>query len=506
MKVPMSGPVTSRRSHRSVGAALLLGLATWAILVPFCVPAGASPQRGVSPANEVFEPYANQLDSLSCTSATFCVAAGHYGALFNDRFLGGTLAEEWNGASWSRLDTPNPVMPGFNENFQSSFSAVSCTSSTFCAAVGNSAVTGLVYTLSEVWNGSVWSIPATPDPAQPSELSGVSCTSPTFCMAIGVSGRAGEGAGAMQPLAEEWDGNEWTQVAVPVPEGTTESDPIKIDCVSDTFCVAVGTSSESGSTNSFDLIDEFNGTSWSSVNAPNPVNNPQPALAGISCTSVTSCVAPGSLYAAILDGTTWSIESVPAVEGATQVELGGVSCVSATFCTAVGSYENSKDKRFAQAVTWDGDSWSIESTAALTKNSSSGLADVACFSPSSCLAVGSHSVKKQPETALLEQEAASTWSPQVAPVVTPLTLTPDSGNPGTKVTVSGYGFSPTSAVKVNYDDQGGFVALCRTTTDASGTYSCTATIPKGGADPRGIHDVLAKDGGSLDAVELFTVT
>jgi hypothetical protein len=498
-KVPMSGPATSRRPHRSVGAVLLLGLTVSAGIGPLDFPAGATPKPAVSPANKVFDPYGHQLVSISCANSTFCVGVGDYQGLFNGQFLGGTLAEAWSGSSWGQLDTPNPVMPGFNVGFQSSFSAVSCTSSTFCVAVGNSSVGELVYTLAEVWNGSIWSIQATPDPVDPSELSGVSCTSPTFCMAIGTDARS-------QPLAEEWDGNTWTQMTVPVPEGTTNTDPINVDCVTETFCVAVGTSSESGSVKSFNLIDEFNGISWSSVDAPEPVHIPQPALTDVSCASVTSCVAIGSGFADVLDGTTWSIEPVPSPSGAEQSALGGVSCISATFCTAVGSYEVKARHWVAQATTWDGASWSPQGTATLTDTKTSGLADVACFSSSSCLAVGSHTVKKQTDSALVEQEVGDAWTLQVSPKVVPLALTPDSGNPGTKVTVSGNGFSPDSSIKVIYNNGNGSTVLCNPTTDADGTYTCTATITKASAGPRGSHDVIAKDEGSLEAVDLFTVT
>jgi hypothetical protein len=293
-----------------------------------------------------------------------------------------------------------------------------------------------------------------------------------------------------------------------VPEGTSDSYPSKIDCVSQTFCVAVGTSSESDSSDSFDLIDEFDGTSWTAEDAPNPnpVDIPQPELAGVSCTSDTSCVALGMGFAAVLDGTTWSIEPVPSPSGATQIGLGGISCVSATFCTGVGCYEKSTGKQVPQAVTWDGADWTLESTASLPKNKSAGLGDVACFSSSSCLAVGSHMVKQQTGSALLEQESSGAWSTQVAPTVDPMTLTPNSGGPGTKVTVSGYGFSPNSAVKVTYEDTGrGNVVLCTSTTDASGTYSCSAKIPKARAGARGTHDVVAQNGANLTAVALFTL-
>jgi hypothetical protein len=64
-----------------------------------------------------------------------------------------TVAAQWNGITWTIDAIPNPA------TFSALFS-VSCTSATFCSAVGASSVTatGAVSALAETWNGSTWSL------------------------------------------------------------------------------------------------------------------------------------------------------------------------------------------------------------------------------------------------------------------------------------------------------------------------------------------------------------
>ena len=90
------------------------------------------PYIGTAYRSEQFDLRCNSLNNLSCPSSTFCVGVGSYDGFYqpHDRDMDGTLAEEWNGSSWSMFETPNPAMPGFNEGYESSFSGVSCTSST----------------------------------------------------------------------------------------------------------------------------------------------------------------------------------------------------------------------------------------------------------------------------------------------------------------------------------------------------------------------------------------
>jgi hypothetical protein len=97
------------------------------------------------------------------------------------------LAEAWNGSTWTIQSTPGPA------NSQgSSLAGVSCTSASSCTAVGDyqsSSIPnfGMSQTLAEVWDGTSWSIPTTPDPSSTGQnlLSGVSCGASNACTAVG---------------------------------------------------------------------------------------------------------------------------------------------------------------------------------------------------------------------------------------------------------------------------------------------------------------------------------
>jgi len=115
-----------------------------------------------------------------------------------------TLAEQWNGTSWSRLTT---VSPG-------ALYGVSCPSTSFCVAVGNNGGT----TLAEQWNGASWSTMTTTNPGA-GRLHAVSCASITFCVAVGYY--YNPSSNTDQTLAEQWDGASWstmttTDVVVPL--------------------------------------------------------------------------------------------------------------------------------------------------------------------------------------------------------------------------------------------------------------------------------------------------
>jgi hypothetical protein len=85
--------------------------------------------------------------------------------------------------------------------------------------------------------------------------------------------------------------------------------------------------------------------------------------------------------------------------------------------------------------------------------------------------------------------------------VTPLLGdSPASGSPGTAVTFTGNGFAGTSGVQLNWS--GGTV--CTTSTNASGGFSCTFTIPTGTA--LGTYTFLATDALGDSASVKFTVT
>jgi hypothetical protein len=77
---------------------------------------------------------------------------------------GQTLAERGNGTAWSQMTSANAAAPA-----ESALSGVSCRSATRCIAVGHSVLEGGVpaqhlNTLAEKWNGTSWTIVAGPTP------------------------------------------------------------------------------------------------------------------------------------------------------------------------------------------------------------------------------------------------------------------------------------------------------------------------------------------------------
>jgi hypothetical protein len=145
-----------------------------------------------------------------------------------------TLVEHWNGTSWSIVASANPAGPAF-----AALSGVSCTSATDCTAVGFALdSSGFAdRTLVEHWNGTSWSIVASPNPfgAASADLSAVSCTNAVNCYAVGFSGDET----STKTLVEHWDGSTWAIQATPNPSGSNDAELLGVSCPGAT-CYAVG--------------------------------------------------------------------------------------------------------------------------------------------------------------------------------------------------------------------------------------------------------------------------
>jgi hypothetical protein len=146
------------------------------------------------------------LQSVACPATTACIAvgAGNTGSSTADALT--PLAEQWTGGTWTALTVPDPGPSGDIVELNS----VSCISATNCMAVGdgqNAAGTADT-TLAAQWNGTTWTSVATPSPATLSALFSVSCTSATFCSAVGASSPTA--TGVVSPVAETWNGSTWS--------------------------------------------------------------------------------------------------------------------------------------------------------------------------------------------------------------------------------------------------------------------------------------------------------
>jgi hypothetical protein len=334
----------------------------------------------------------SELNGVSCPSASACTAVGSSG------LPGGyvTLAERWNGTAWSVQPTPNP-----SGATTSVLQGVSCSSASACTAVGSYYADDRYVTLAERWNGTAWSVQATPNPssATDSYLEGVSCSSASACTAVGSYYADGEDA----PLAERWNGTAWSVQATPSPSGATDSYLEGVSCSSASACTAVGydTTSTTGTGGDVTLAERWNGTAWSVQTTPSPSADPGSYLSAVSCPSASSCTAVGhtSNYATETwvtlaerwNGTAWSVQATPNPSSAdgNYSTLAGVSCTSAGSCTAVGSYNAiATGVTVALAERWNGTAWSIQPTPNASGAVTSYLYGVSCTSASACMAAG----------------------------------------------------------------------------------------------------------------------
>jgi hypothetical protein len=90
------------------------------------------------------------------------------------------LVMVWDGTVWSIVSSPNAG------TIYDEVRSVSCVSATECVAVGSAYTGSADETLVMVWDGSVWSIVSSPNTGTSNDqLFSVSCVSATECVAIG---------------------------------------------------------------------------------------------------------------------------------------------------------------------------------------------------------------------------------------------------------------------------------------------------------------------------------
>jgi len=204
---------------------------------------------------------------------------------------------------------------------------------------------GPILTLAEVWNGTSWSIQTTPNPSGTtlSSLLGVSCTAANACVAVGYNFTS---SGVTLTLAEVWNGTTWTIQTTPNPSGATTSELLGVSCTAANACVSTGYD-EGGSGDEVTLAEVWNGTQWAIKSTPNPSGATTSVLLGVSCTAANACVSVGDdqgagdqvTLAEVWNGTKWAVQPTPVPSGATYSTLKGVSCTAAS-CVGAGSYDN----------------------------------------------------------------------------------------------------------------------------------------------------------------------
>ncbi len=347
----------------------------------------------------------SSFSGVSCTSSSFCMAVGGYAAEDTER----PLAERWNGRAWSF--TTEHVAAG-----SASLNSVSCTSADFCMAVG----AGAGGAVAVVWDGSLWTSVGVASGYDDASFFGVSCPTASQCVAVGETT-----SGSAQALVEYWQqgGSAFT---LGTAANATGVDLLTSVSCTTVFCMAVGWN-EAGGAPAIPLTEEDILGTWAVLPTPDTSTTRWNQLTGVSCTSFTSCIAVGhsslqNQYRNISltwDGTSWKNRSTPQ-PGSAADDLEAVSCVGTGLsdCTAAGD-ETSRNLQSDRTsiVHWNGASWSVRGTPAGAPAES--FAGVSCSSGSQCVAVGSESDGVQ-TLALADSFSKGSWSAD--PVPDPVSL------------------------------------------------------------------------------------
>jgi hypothetical protein len=218
----------------------------------------------VSPGPTTFLPTDEpSLESITAISATDMWAAGFiltddFSALF-------PLFEHYDGTKWTAFETldSDAVMYGISADATNDVWAVG-TVAEYSTAI-------------EHYDGSTWSVISSPNAgAGWNVLFGVAALSPTNVWAVGWYTAQQNSTRPEKTLIEHWDGTSWSIVSSPNigPKTQYQSNQLwGITAVSANDIWAFGSYfAASGSGEQSTLVEHWNGTTWSIVASPNPVN------------------------------------------------------------------------------------------------------------------------------------------------------------------------------------------------------------------------------------------
>lgn len=212
-------------------------------------------------------PNSNDLQAVVALSATDAWAVGSYVSTAQNNPIE-VLIEHWDGTQWSVIQGANPSIT-WND-----LAGIAAVSANDIWAVGfqrPQSVSGpsSTATLIEHWDGTQWSVVASPSPANYSNgLGSISIVSANSIWAVGGSFNTGPGTtSTTQTLIEHWDGIQWSVVASPDPQ--PGGDVLNgVVALSNNNAWAVG---DSIGTNDQELtlVMHWNGKVWSVVPSPN---------------------------------------------------------------------------------------------------------------------------------------------------------------------------------------------------------------------------------------------
>ena len=222
---------------------------------------------------------ATTLHSVSCVSATRCVAVG-------DGNGSNGLAIKWSGTIWDAMSLPTPKGPLRRAHL----TGVSCATGSDCFAVGYRGHLASLHSTIVHYDGTTWSI-VDGGSLGGSAFSGVSCPATDFCLAVGH--QSGTRTRPTTTMVERFDGSRWSIFASPNVVGFSDR-LLGVTCASATSCVAVGNTGQELHPNRTLAEMWHKGAPFAISSTPTFTGSASTSLLGVACATSTSCFAVGT--------------------------------------------------------------------------------------------------------------------------------------------------------------------------------------------------------------------
>jgi hypothetical protein len=282
-----------------------------------------------------------------------------------NRVMAEGLIDHWNGTSWTVITGTNA---GLDENYLLSVSAASANDVWAAGYYINDL--GVAQTLIKHFDGSNWSIvpSANSSPLTDNQLFSVRAFSANDVWAVGTYA---SDAGAFQTLAEHWNGTGWSVVASPN-SGLYDNVLRDVTVVSANDAWAVGYYVNESLRGDRALTEHWNGTAWSIIANPGvgSGSNFFNGVDGVTTNDVwavgefSTISGSGRVLLEHWNGTAWNVVPGGHID-ADYANINSVDAVASNDVWVVGSYINYQSSYYYEALTehWNGTAWTVVPTA-----------------------------------------------------------------------------------------------------------------------------------------------
>jgi len=257
---------------------------------------------------------------------------------------------------------------------------------------------------------------ATPAGTFHDQLFGVAASSRSSAWAVGVYGTV------QRNLIEHWNGRSWSAVANPSPGGTHGGFLNAVAAVSSSNAWAVGAYGNGSEQKT--LIEHWNGRSWKQVPSPSPGGTHDSFLFGVTALSASSAWAVGGYLNGLAEqtliehwnGRSWKRVASPDPSGTGMVnDLESVTATSPSNAWAVGYYDvNGTSVSRTLVEHWNGRSWKTMASPSPAGGAVNAFYGVAAASSTSAWAAGDY-FNGVTDQVLLTHWNGSSWKRVKAP-------------------------------------------------------------------------------------------